>query len=380
MSINIITLLVVISVFIIAIPVYSWCSNERYEYPGRLELAIPLKSPLIDSEANSYAWMSLGNIANKGITYLDERYRFGEKMYGRFLNLFVSYYFNYALRYYSHEIAHDYYLTIDGSPKFRVNWSDWSYFVPRYIQNVCSDSHTREEVIEKLLNMYGSRRGVYRAYILDSEVGLYQEKFNAMLVSHYIDLRRKVDIFEINSFLVNQLEDLIYILFYGNEDLEFYSKEYLPVGNDITEYVYYMDDLFDINISVDSWLTVSAICNLLSAHTINSVNSLYRYLQSGNRFTDPVRFRLSEGCLISPPNFYLFPSYRGLFVLSEVFLDLGKRGYFISIGTGLDSFGISNVGSVDRIRIGFSSYSINIPFGFIGLSLAPYLHFNFLRI
>jgi len=107
------------------------------------------------------------------------------------------------------------------------------------------------------------------------------------------------------------------------------------------------------------------------------VNSFYRYLFHGERVVDPIRLRIGKDCLISPPNFYLFPSYKGLFVLSEVFLDLGKRGYFISFGTGLDSFGLSGVGDVDRIVIGCSSHSVNIPVGFIELSLSPYLYLNF---
>jgi len=190
--------------------------NDRLATPG---ITIPLKNPLFDSEANSYVWMSLNNIVSKGVGYLDKGCHTNNATYGRVFNLLVSYYLSYAFGYYSHEIAHDYYMTIGGPPKFRIAWDHWYYGVPKYIQTGVSGSYTREELINILLGMYGNRTGVYRAYILNSEVGLYQERFNAILASHYLDLKRRIDVFDVNSYLVSQIEDLVYILFYRKEEV-----------------------------------------------------------------------------------------------------------------------------------------------------------------
>jgi len=52
---------------------------------------------------------------------------------------------------------------------------------------------------------------------------------------------------------------------------------------------------------------------------------------------------------ITPPNFYLFPSIKGLYLEIETFPDFRLNSRFVSFGTGLETF-IVKTSNADRLR------------------------------
>jgi len=348
-------------------------------WAGRGNVIIPLSSPLNDFESNGLAWWSALNLVNKGQGYVTEHLNLGKSSIGRSTNILIIFYFNNLISYYSHEIAHDFIFAEKGLARFRVDWSDWSNLAPAYIHADWLDFWEEEDLQRYMEGDEETTIRMTKKILLEIESGLYQQKFNAIRAVRNLELSRKIDPAASVSYLVTQFEDLLYILLRGREEIsEFHDPRgyTLEDGNDITGYIQNMKDL-NIRISLDKWLIASFASDLLSAHTINSIYAVTRYILYGDESVSPIKFKVGRRLIISPPNFYLFPSIRGLFLQSETFMDFGNSACFLNLGTGLDAFGINATGKVDRIRIGGQYYSVKINSGPIRMTMSPYMYLNF---
>jgi len=86
--------------------------------------------------------------------------------------------------------------------------------------------------------------------------------------------------------------------------------------------------------------------------------------------------KFNQHLSITPPNFYLFPSIKGLCLEIETFPDSGQNGCFVSFGTGLETCGVKT-SNVDRLRIGGKYHSLNIPLELLKLSVSLFAYLNF---
>jgi len=347
---------------------------------GMGDIIIPLSNPLNDFDSNGLAWWSVTNLLMRGEAYVDDRFDLNNSIPGRSINVMLHCYIARSISYYSHEIAHDYLFNLNGSRHFRVDWKDWSHLVPAYIQSNWQTTFSTREMLDYLRKISRNEHEMYFPFIIDFEAGLYQQRFNAINVAHHFEINKIINEKNAVSYLINQFEDFFYILFLGDKEICKVKDQNVYVlyyVNDINGYINLMNNDINIFISIDDWLAASGFADFLSAHTLNSIHALANYLLYGDEDVEPIRFRLGEKTKISFPNYYLFPSVRGLFLQTETFVDFGAKGCFLSFGSGLDAFGAHRTGPVDRLRIGGQYQSFNLPLRWLRLNLSPYLYLDF---
>jgi hypothetical protein len=359
----------------------SECKAETaYDAQARATVTIPVANPLRGFDASTSAWNGASQLFAASTRFVAGAADLDESLKGRFAYLALSAYLDYAAKYYAHEIAHRFHQKTD-SRNFKLDLSDWSHFVPKLELGMpwdCWDPQELEEYVRSNDPKLDAR--IRRWLILMDESGLYQEKFNARSAAQYSARSGSTTVSSAVSFIVNHIGDFSYNLFYGNDPITItridgYTLMHI---NDINGYISTMREM-GIPISRNDWLIVSFLTFAGSGQTWNSTRASYRYIVSGERIVDNWAWSISDRFALSPPNFYLFPTYRGLYLESETCVNItssDNRRLHVALGTGLDSFGLNQAGMVDRIRIGGIYDAMDLRFGFVAFSLSPYCYTN----
>lgn len=213
--------------------------------------------------------------------------------------------------------------------------------------------------------------------------GLYQQKFNACFIARSSFLKEQTSLENALCFIINDLSDFAYLLYGMDSSLSLIKDagSWWYCHNDVNGYISTMKDL-DILISSNDWLISSGLSFFASGQTWNSVRALYHYFMSGEKQLENLSFKAGERYEISLPNFYLFPTVRGLYLETECFVHSDEKGtgtFRFGLGTGLDSFGLNQTGPVDRLRVGGAYYSYRIGIPRFPLTVSPFCYFNFDR-
>jgi len=359
------------------------CKREVKQWPdsvSRLGLLLPASNPLKGFDANLYAWHTASELMFAGSEWLDERTGLSGSKPGRFSFLLLSAYLNYAASYYSHEVAHQFLNREDFA--FRVDITDWyPHMVPEFVFSENGVEFWGEEILKRY--RAGDKKDYLLKALLTFEAGLYQEKLNARFAAMNSSLRKSTSVSAAFRFVNNGLSDFVYLLHGRNdrvnleEDMGYLWYNY----NDINGYVTTMMDM-GILISSDDWLISSGLAFFASGQTWNSVRALYHYFMSGEKQLENLSFKAGERYETSLPNFYLFPTVRGLYLETECFVHSDEKGsgtFRFGLGTGLDSFGLNQTGPVDRLRVGGAYYSYRIGIPRFPLTVSPFCYFNFDR-
>lgn len=320
------------------------------------------------------AWHSARELLTAGGDALFRWTKLDESLLGRSANVVLSTYFCFGMNYYSHEIAHRFYNK--NKRHFWVDIYDWSHGVPKYVEHSWRDIWNVDEF--EYYRTHPPDPYIINQYLLGAEAGLYQNRYNSWFIARIATLNGSTNLTDGIAFCTNASREFLYIYEYANDKMGIIKKgdfEFLDC-NDTNGYIYWMDEL-GIEISKDTWLAASGLSVLLSGQFWNSLYSVYSYLARGDACGN-LEFDLGEGISIAPPNFYLFPTVRGLYLESETSL----RGFwgpmdltFFSFGSGLDLLGINKAGSVNRVRVG-SRYHPARMLHFFRISPFVYLDFE----
>jgi len=351
--------------------------------PASRTVAIPLANPLRGFDASTVAWNSATQIFDASTQSIATALNWDESLKGRLAYLALASYFNGATAYYSHEMAHRFHQKSD-TRHFWLDFSDWSDFYPRFRLSPleeCWDARELQEYIYS--NNPGLNARVRRWLILIQESGLYQEKCNARFVAQSSSRTNSTAVSNAISFVLSHMDEITYNLLSGDEPIGVIHTPGYNIydQNDITGYIHTMRDL-GATISRDDWLISSVLAFAASGQTWNSARAGYQYMAHGERSVDNLAWSISDRVVLSPPNFYLFPTYRGLYLESETCIRLlspGNRRIHVVLGTGLDSFGLNQTGSVDWLRVGGRYDAIDLDLRFITLSLSPYCYADLTR-
>ncbi|MBD3423822.1 MAG: hypothetical protein GF417_05235 [Candidatus Latescibacteria bacterium] len=352
--------------------------KEESEPAFHRGILLPVSNPLRGFDSNLFAWHSSTELLFMGGEWLDKRACLSYSKTGRFSYLLLSTYMNWATSYYSHEIAHQF-LGVER-PVFRVDMKDWyPYLVPEFVFSPIEDFWSIEE-----FNKYqdGDNEDYITKAIYIYESGLYQQKMNSRFAARNSHLVKGTSVNNALQFIINDLSDFAYLL-YGRDRPITVSKEMGYTAhnyNDVNGYVSMMKFEGRI-ISSDDWLISSGLAFFASGQTWNSFRALYHYFMSGEKQVENLSFKPGERYEISLPNFYLFPTVRGLYLETECFVHSGMGGgtYRLGLGTGLDSFGLNQTGPVDWLRVGGAYYSHRIGIPRFPLTVSPFCYFNFDR-
>lgn len=367
---------------VVVMPFASWGRAMDADSAAASRIVvIPFANPLKGFDASTVAWNSVSQVLNASTEMIAHAANWDESVPGRFAYLAMTYYSSYAMEYYSHEMAHCYHQR-GGTRHFWVDLSDWSNYVPLFIKPDWMDCYGPGELEEF---MYGSdpdfKAEMRRWYVLMGESGLYQNKLNARFLAQASAGPGGTEIANAVSFVMNHAEDVVYNLSSGDEPIEirYDGNHRIQSDNDITRYISIMSEL-GATISRDDWLISSALAFAASGQTWNAARAAYRYIAHGERSADNMSWSISDRVAISPPNFYLFPTYRGLYLESETCLGVissRTKRIHVALGTGLDSFGLQQTGAVDWLRFGGRYDAFPLDLRFIRLSISPYGYADF---
>jgi len=351
--------------------------------PASRTVAIPLANPLKGFDASTIAWNSATQIFDASTQYIATAFNWDESLQGRFAYLALASYFNGATAYYSHEMAHRFHQKNDIR-HFWLDLSDWSYFYPKFEMGTWRDYWDAREFQEYVYsNNPDLDSRIKRWLILIQESGLYQEKCNARFVAQSSSRTSSTTISNAISFVLSHMGEITYNLLSGDEPIGVIPTLGYNIfdENDITGYIHTMRDL-GATISRDDWLISSVLAFAASGQTWNSARAGYQYIAHGERSVDNLAWSISDRVALSPPNFYLFPTYRGLYLESETcirMLSPGAGRIHMVLGTGLDSFGLNQTGAVDWLRVGGRYDAIGLDLRLITLSLSPYCYADLTR-
>jgi len=363
-----------------AAPLYA--EEEVYQEPDSINhrrLILPVSNPLKGFDANLFAWHTATELLFMGGDWFDGRINLSNSKPGRFIYILLSAYLNNSTSYYSHEVAHQF-LNREHFT-FRVDITDWfPHLVPEFVFSESGFDYWDVDDLGRCLE--GDELDCSSRIILTYEAGLYQEKFNARLAALNSSICGKSNVNNSLAFLVNRIFEVQYIMIARDDPVEVIKQDgyYGYVYNDINGYISTMEDI-GISISSDDWLLSSGLAFFSSGQTWNSVRALYHYFMSGEKQMDNLTFQLGEDYLISLPNFYLFPTVRGLYLEAECFVqsEEGSGTYRFGLGTGLDSFGLNQTGTVDWLRFGGAYYSYRIGIPSFPLTVSPFCYIDFDR-
>lgn len=348
-------------------------SPEQRESRRRFIL-IPMADPLAEFDANRMVWHSSVELFNSGGNALIRFTGLDKSKPGRALHAGLSLYFSVGMSYYSHEIAHSY--SNQVRRHFWIDLSDWSNFVPAYINHDALDIWNEEDLEYSSHHPFDRRINTLITH--STAAGLYQDRLNSRFTARLSALNGSTGLTDGMAYCFSSIHEFEYIILAGNEPIGLYLNEhgYFADYNDVTGYIKNMGD-FDIEISKDTWLIISGLSTMLSGQMWNSIHSAYRYVFHADPYTPNIRFDIGSGTTVSPPNFYLFPTLYGLYLDSETHirgLFREKDDIFISLGTGLDRLGLEKTGPVDRLRFGAKYHP---PGSFHFLDIAPFFYIDF---
>ncbi len=336
-------------------------------------LLIPARDPLAGFDATTMAWHSALELLTEGGDALFKGSGLDNSFLGRSVHAALTLYFCEGMNYYSHEIAHQY--LNRGRRHFWIDLSDWSQLVPRYVEHEFNDIWDMDEFEYYQTHPHDS-------YILDwftnhNEAGLYRNRLNSRFTARLTALAGSTTLTDGMAFYLNTTEEFEYIRILGGDPItEVVTKNgtFLDI-NDVNGYIHLMNEL-GIEISKDTWLAAAGLSAALSGQLWNSLYGAYQYIVHGERATRNIEFGSTNGIRIAPPNFYLFPTVRGLYLETETYLrGLFNPGdlAFVSFGSGLDRFGLEKTGPVNRMRIG-AMYRPANRFHWFGIS--PFLYLD----
>ena len=341
---------------------------------SRSLLLVPFANPLRGYEANTLLWFSAAELGCAGIQKLGAERHLESSLAGRVVLLSLSGYLTNAASYYSHEIAHEFDV-VRGTPHLWIDLSDWSHLVPRLVLNHWTDYYTDQEIMS-IHDTGTAGLEVVRRQTRISAAGLIQNELDAQLVSRLSACDGRMMPQRAVSLIANHVYEFSYNLLNGHDQIDLWpqGRQVVIHDNDIVGYAGHMQEL-GIAFSRDDWLLSSALAFFASASTWNSVRAVARYLRGGDEGVPNISFKLPNGSSVSPPDFFLFPTIRGLFLQSELHVAGVFReddGLRVDVGTGLDSFGANRTGYVDLIRVGGAYDALGISIASVRFDLVPF--------
>jgi len=335
--------------------------------PGRFFM-LDFASPLEGYDANTRFFYSMNQLFGRLNDNAGVLRGMDEELGGRLALTALAFYAAYGMRYYSHEVAHDYGERenglVDGIP---LDLGDWSRWWPEY------------EVSMPPSAIYWavmSEAKAFKAY-LD---GLNQNEFNSRRNWELLGLRSRTDLQCSVAFFMNKLRDLEYIAFSGLDDKRPATPpssfgdavSYINTNglfDDVDDYVICLM-VNDVDLSKREYFAQVLLADLLSWHTWESVRAIGRYLRTGERTMRLATWRVSDRLEITPPLISCYITPLGTFYdIAAILNPSGPRPVTVSVGTDVDFIG---AGKVARLRLGAQVHGLGRGW----FALSPFAYLN----
>ncbi|MDZ7371018.1 MAG: hypothetical protein ONB12_07610 [candidate division KSB1 bacterium] len=318
-------------------------------------VTVELRDPRGSFEANSHLWEALNYGFSRAWSTTDGRLKLSRSFVPRLFLLGAFLWSNSMLRYYSHEIAHEYIYRNDGF-KFsgKPNLSRWTgTYLPIFY-------YPRWEKQPNDLQKYDDDQLLFAV-----TAGLNQDEWNARTLWRR-ELDEKSDYYSAAGYLLTKFRDVAYLLTAGSEERPFASGQSLA---QLSQRVYNeAPNLYDdvnlyrlslinkgITLTNAELLRQNLAADLLSTKTWESLYVLGRFAFTGDKSSIKLPVQL---------NVTYFLTAAGGFYQAEIPLHVFAHPAILSLGKPA-----SRRDFLRRIRIGIEAYPIALA---PKLQIAPF--------
>jgi hypothetical protein len=336
---------------------------------SRRTLLFELDDPRSSFDANTATWQMLNGWIARGADHLTTK-RENDTGWARLGIFTAGLYLNSMLRYYSHEIAHEYvyrhnHISVSNS----LNMQQWksSYipglYYPAWRQNSLDPASLNDDEI-----------------LASITSGLNQDKLNATATWLALNLRGSYSFYEAQAYLLTSLRDIDYIIRSKSEETPF------PPGmqihqlqqNIFADHPHLYDDVnlyrlmllnSDTQISNRQLLNRSLFASVFSWQTWESFYAIANYLHHGQS-TTPVIFTIGEKIRISPPLFSHYLANGSSFMNSLFMIKVADQNLHFELGSKL---GFLKLNAFENWRIGVKVYNISLTNSF---GIQPFIYLN----
>ena len=328
------------------------------------------RDPRYSFEANANTWHTLNQTAAFGADILTES-KHMNRAWARSALFAGALWSNTMLRFYSHEIAHEYvYRHKNISIQNSLNLQSWT---SSYIPGIAYPSWQRSQVDVDRLNG--------QELIAATAAGLNQDEFNAEISWRSSFQHGFTTFYDAQSYVLTKFRDVEYIIKSGSDEAPFAPGQRIQQ----LQYDVYAETphLFDdvnlyrlallnngISISNQHLLNRALFADALSWHSWESLYALFSYLSSGKNKTRLFSFSIGENVEIMPPLFSHYMTPSGSFFNSSYVLNMNNIRLRLDIGSMI---GFTNINAFQRYRFGLKALDVDLTSFW---HIQPYFYIN----
>ena len=334
-------------------------------------IALELRDPRSSFESNTATWQTFNQSVALGIDWLNNSKDWRAKTWAR-AGLFVGgLWSNAMLRFYSHEVAHEY---VYRSNNIRIhNALDFRSWKNSYIPALYYPSWKQSTVDPNLLNE--------DELISATVAGLNQDELNAETAWQSSFERESISFYDAQSYLLTKLRDVEYIAKSGSDEAPFAAGQKIhQLQYDVyavTPHLFDDVNLYrlallnnNVDISNQQLMNRALFADMMSWFTWESVWSLFSYLKSGENSSRLFSFQLAENVQLVPPLFSHYMTTSGSFFNSSYVLLVNDKKYQIDIGSMI---GFTRIEAFRHYRFGLKALDIELQRFW---HISPYVYAN----
>lgn len=333
-------------------------------------IAFEFRDPRQSFESNATAWHAMNQSLALGLESIGAK-GLNQHALSRAALFAGGLWTNSALRFYSHEAAHEYVYRAHQVPI--RNSLDWQQWKSSYIPGIFYPSWTQTHIDPYLLNE--------EELISATIAGLNQDELNADVVWHSSMQRNAISFYDAQSYMLTKFRDVEYIAKSGSDEAPFAPGQQLhQLQYDVYAETPHLFD--DVNlyrlallnsgqkISTQQLMNRALFADLLSFHTWENVWAIAAYLFKGKSSIEPFSFQLGESFKMMPPLFSHYMTTDGSFFNSSYLFELRHQKFQLDIGSVI---GFTQIDAFKVYRFGFKTFDIQMSRIW---HIQPYLYLN----
>ncbi|MDZ7316569.1 MAG: hypothetical protein ONB24_10630 [candidate division KSB1 bacterium] len=370
----------------------SWLIGQAAATPfEKHTVTVELRDPRGSFEANAHLWEALNYGFSRAWKIADERLKLSPSLGPRLFLLGASLWSNSMLRYYSHEIAHEYiYQANEFKLSGKPNFSRWtSSYLPIFY-------YPRWEKQPNDLRKYDDDQLLFAV-----TAGLNQDEWNARTLWRR-ELDEKSGYYSAAGYLLTKFRDVAYLLTAGSEERPFASGQslaqlsqriYLEAPNLYDDVNLYRLAMLNKGITVTNaeLLRQNLAADLLSAKTWESLYALTRFALYGDQRGIRLPLQFHVGYYLSSNGGFYQAEFPFQVFSRRAILSLGKpagsRNSFHNLRLGIESYSIPIGANLQLAPFGFWTFSEQNPGGAVGAQIQvcscrrfiPWIHISFAK-
>lgn len=321
-------------------------------------LVFECRDPRTSFESNTAAWQTLNQSIAWGIDALNTSKGWNANLTRRSALFLGSLWLNSMLRFYSHEVAHEYVYRRHGIAM--KNSLDFNHWKSSYLPGIYYPAWEQRTVDPSRLSA--------EDLISATVAGLNQDELNAKAMWSTSFRRNEFSFYDAQAYLLTKVRDVEYIRRSGSEEAPFAPGQQIhQLHHDVyAETPHLFDDvnlyrlaLFNngITISNRQLLQRALLADALSWHTWETLYAMAAYWIQGRASSTVFSWSIHPHLTVSPPLFSHYMTPEGSFINSTYRIKYHQQRLQLELGALI---GFQRLHSMQRYRLGFHLLEIRV--------------------